>query len=197
MGGHSKGGNLAIYSSMFCDDKVKKKIIEIINADGPGFDKEVIASENYKKILSRINTYIPQSSVIGRFLEHEDDYQVIQSTQRGLMQHDLYSWQVNGTNLVRVQNLTNESKIVNKAVRTWLNDTTPEQRKNFINIIYEVIVTSEAETINDFSVDTIKKITKVIKSYRNIEKEERKEIEEIIKLFFQSIVNSLKSKNAI
>lgn len=192
IGGHSKGGNLAIYSSMFCDEKIKKKILEIINADGPGFDKSIILSENYKKIVDRIDTYIPQSSVIGRLLEHEDEYQVVQSIQRGIMQHDIYSWQVNATSLVHVPNLTNDSHILDRAVRNWLQNTTPERRKNFINIIYEVIITSEAEDINDFGVDTIKKITKVIKSYRNIDKEDKKEIEEMIKLLFQSTIKSIK-----
>lgn len=192
VGGHSKGGNLAIYSAMFCDNKVNKKIVEIINADGPGFDKSIIISDNYKKILSRIDTYIPQSSIIGRLLEHEDEYQVVQSIQKGIMQHDIYSWQVNSSNLVRLPNLTNDSHILDKAVRSWLQNTTTEQRKNFINIIYEVIITSEAEDVNDFGVDTLKKITKIIKSYRNIDKEDRKEIEEMIKLFFESTINSIK-----
>jgi len=192
IGGHSKGGNLAIYSAMFCDDRIKKKIIKITNADGPGFDKSIILSENYKKIVDRIDTYIPQSSVIGRLLEHEDEYQVIQSAQKGIMQHDIFSWQVNGINLVRVHNLTKDSQILNRAVRNWLQSTTPERRKNFINIIYEVISASEVEDVNDFGVDTIKKITKVVKSYKNIEKEDKKEIEEMIKLLFESTIKSIK-----
>lgn len=192
VGGHSKGGNLAIYSATFCNDKIKKKIAGIINADGPGFDKSVILSDEYKRISKKINTYIPQSSVIGKLLEHEDDYQVVQSTQRGIMQHDIFSWQVNGTNLIRVQNLTNDSQILNKALRNWLQNTTPERRKSFINIIYEIIIASEAQDLTDFEIDTFKKITKIIKSYKNIEKEDRKEIEEMIKLLLDSIIKSIK-----
>ena len=192
IGGHSKGGNLAIYSAMFCDSKIQKRIEEIINADGPGFDKSIISSKNYKNILNKIDTYLPQSSIIGRLLEHEDDYQIVQSTQKGIMQHDIFSWQVNNSNLVRLPKLTNDSDILNRAVRNWLQNTTMEQRKNFINIIYEVIITSEAQDVNDFGIDTLKKMTKVIKTYRNIEKEDRKEIEKMIKLFFESTINSIK-----
>lgn len=192
LGGHSKGGNLAIYSAVFCKDKIRKRIEEIINADGPGFDKSIILSKNYNEILDKIKTYIPQSSIIGRLLEHEDEYQVVQSTQRGIMQHDIYSWEVIGTKLIRVENLTNQSQILNNAVRNWLKNTNIKQRENFINIIYEVITASEAESFSDFSIDTIKKVTKIIKTYKNIEKEDKKEIEDMMKLFFESTIDSIK-----
>lgn len=194
LGGHSKGGNIAVYSATFCEEKIKRKIIEIINADGPGFDKSIITTENYLNISERINTYIPQSSIIGRLLEHEDDYEIIHSTEKGLMQHDLFSWQIQGTRLKRIQNLTDESQFVNKVVREWLQNTTPEQRANFVNIIYDVLISTEAKDFNDFGVDTFKKISTAIKSYKNIEKEDRKEIEEMFKLFFESAIKTLKDK---
>lgn len=192
VGGHSKGGNLAVYSATFCEDTIKKRIVKVINADGPGFDKSIILSNNYKKILDKIDTYIPQSSIVGRLLEHEDEYQVVYSIQKGIMQHDIYSWQVNPTSLVRIPSLTNNSQMLNRVLRNWLEDTTAEQRKNFINIIYEVITATEAETLNDFGIDTLKKITKILKSYKSIDKEDKKEIEEMIKLFFESTINSIR-----
>ena len=194
VGGHSKGGNLSVYASMFCKKRIQKKIVEIINADGPGFDESIFNTENYIKILEKVNTYIPQSSIIGRLLEHDEDYEIIHSTQKGIMQHDIYSWQVNATNLVRIPNLTNDSQFVNKVVREWLQKTTPEQRKNFVNVIYDVLIATEAKSIHDFGIDTIKKVATVIKSYKNIDKEERKEIESMIKLMFESAIKTIKDK---
>jgi len=194
IGGHSKGGNLSVYASMFCKKRVQKKILEIINADGPGFDESIFNTENYLKILEKINTYIPQSSIIGRLLEHDENYEIIHSTQKGFMQHDIYSWQVNATNLVRIPELTDESKFVDKVVRDWLKNTTPEQRKNFVNVIYDVLLATEAKNITDFGIDTLKKVATVIKSYKNIDKEDRKEIERMIKLLFESTVKNIKDK---
>lgn len=194
IGGHSKGGNLAVYASMFCKDRIKKRIVEIINADGPGFDEAIFNTENYIKVIEKVKTYIPQSSIVGRLLEHDEDYEIIHSTQKGIMQHDIYSWQVNVTSLVRIPNLTNDSQFVNKVVRDWLKNTTPEQRKNFVNIIYDVLIATESKNLNDFGVDTLKKVGTAIKSYKNIEKEERKEIEAMIKLMFESTLNIIKQK---
>ena len=194
VGGHSKGGNLSVYASMFCKDRIKKKIVEIINADGPGFDESIFNTENYIKTIEKVNTYIPQSSIIGRLLEHDEDYEIIHSTQKGLMQHDIYSWQASGTKLVRISNLTNDSQFVNKVVRNWLKNTTPEQRKIFVNVIYDVLVATEAKSVHDFGVDTIKKVSTVIKSYKNIGKEERKEIEAMIKWLLESAISTIKDK---
>ncbi len=80
IGGHSKGGNLAVYAATFCESKTKKKIIEVYNEDGPGFDKDIIETEEYKQMISKVHTYIPQSSVIGRLLNHQEAYTIVQST---------------------------------------------------------------------------------------------------------------------
>ena len=192
VGGHSKGGNISIYAAMYCKPRIKRKVLEVINADGPGFNEKVIKSKEYLKVLERINTYVPQSSIIGRLLEHEDNYEIVYSSQKGVMQHDIYSWQLEGDNLVRVNDLTDESKIVSKVLKKWLEDTTPNQRENFFNIIYDVLVSTDVNDFNDFNVDTLKKIGTVIKSYKNIEKEERKEIEEMFKLLLESIISAIK-----
>ena len=42
IGGHSKGGNLAIYSAVKCSERVRKKIDCVYNNDGPGFDVNMI-----------------------------------------------------------------------------------------------------------------------------------------------------------
>ena len=192
IGGHSKGGTLAVYSELFCEDKIKNRIERVINADGPGFDKSVIQTENYKKILNKIETYIPQSSIVGRLLEHEEEYQVVKSIQKGVMQHDIYSWQVEPLELVRIPTLTNNSEIFNGIVRDWVKNTTPEQRKNFINLIYEIITTTDAKSLGDFSKNTAKKIGIILNSYRNVNEEDRKEIERMVKLILESAFKVLK-----
>ena len=192
IGGHSKGGNLAVYSAIFCEDKIKNRIEKVINADGPGFDKSIIQTENYRKILNKIETYIPQSSIVGRLLEHEEEYQVVKSIQKGVMQHDIYSWQVEPLMLVRIPTLTNNSEMFNGIVRDWVKNTTPEQRKNFINLIYDIITTTDAKSLGDFSKNTAKKIGIILNSYRSVNEEDRKEMERMVKLILESAVKVIK-----
>ena len=192
IGGHSKGGNLAVYSAVFCKDSVKNKIERVINADGPGFDKSVILTDNYKKILNKIQTYIPQSSIVGRLLEHEEEYQVVKSIQKGIMQHDIYSWEIEPTKLIRIPTVTNNSEIFNGIVSDWLKNTTPEQRENFINMIYEIIMETQARRTSDFRVETAKKIGIILNGYINVNPEDKKEIEHMVKLILVSVFKVLK-----
>lgn len=194
IGGHSKGGNVAVYSGIFCNNKIKNRIIEIINADGPGFDSSIIKTGEYRDILNRIHTYIPQSSVIGRLLEHEEEYKIVESIQKGIMQHDIYSWQVEGPKIVSISENTNGSEIVNGVVRSWLKNTTPEQRKNFINIIYDVLSTTNVSSIHDLSMGLFKNIGIVVDTYKNIDENEKREIKEILKILVKTSFHTLKEE---
>ncbi len=194
IGGHSKGGNLSVYSAIFCKDEIKNRIIKILNADGPGFSKQTISDERYKKIVHKINTYIPQSSIIGRLLEHEEEYKIVKSTQKGLMQHDVYTWQVERTALIKIPELTNQSHMVNKIVRDWLDNTNEEQRKNFINTLYQIIGKTEAKTLTEFSAQWLKNIRKIIETYKTMNEEDKKKMEEMIKLTLNSISTCIKQE---
>ena len=189
MVGHSKGGNVAVYSGIFCNPRIQNRIIEITSADGPGFDKNIIETEEYKAILNRIHTYIPQSSVIGRLLEHEEEYRIVESVQKGIMQHDIYSWQVEGPKIKAIREVTNGSEMINEVTRSWLKNTTPEQRKEFVDIVFQIVNTTNVHSVREFS---IKNVGKIIDSYSSIEKEEKKEIKEMIKVLFKTSFNTIK-----
>ena len=94
IGGHSKGGNVAVYSAITSSEKVKKRIVKVYNYDGPGFNKNIIDKYETDDILEKIETYIPQDSIIGRLLNHKEKKTIIQSIEKGILQHDIYSWQV-------------------------------------------------------------------------------------------------------
>ena len=106
VGGHSKGGNLAVYAAAFCDTEIQDRIINVYNNDGPGFCDKIINSKQYQNIIKKVHTYIPQSSIIGRLLNHQEEITILKSTQTGIMQHDLYTWQVLGGEFVKDE-LTN------------------------------------------------------------------------------------------
>ena len=194
LGGHSKGGNLAVYSAIFCKDEIKERIIDILNADGPGFNKETISNPKYEMTADKVNTYIPQSSIIGRLLEHDEEYNIVESTQKGIMQHDIYSWQVEGNSLIKIPQLTSESNMVNKIVKEWLNNTTVEQRENFVNTLYQIIGKTESRTVMDFSAQWGKNIKKVIETYKSMNEDEKEQMEKMIKLTLSSIMLCVKEE---
>ena len=143
VGGHSKGGNLAVYAAAFCDKKIKKRIIDVYNNDGPGFQEKIIETTEYQEILPKVHTYMPQTSIIGRLLNHEERITILKSTQTGIMQHDLYTWQVLGDKFIRDE-FTNSSEFIDHTISDWLKAVSPEQREKFIDTLFEVLNATEA-----------------------------------------------------
>ncbi len=172
VGGHSKGGNLAVYAATFCDKQTKNQIIEVYNNDGPGFFDNVIDSSEYKGIINKVHTYIPQTSIIGRLLKHEEEITIVKSTQTGIMQHDLYSWQVMGDKFLRTER-TNYSDFIDNTITNWLKEIEPAQREEFIDTLFEILNTTNVTTTNELSSKWLKNATTIIRTYSNLSPETR------------------------
>lgn len=184
VGGHSKGGNLAIYAAVFANDSVKNRIINVYNNDGPGMSSDIIEKQEYKDMVNKIYTYVPQSSIIGRLLYHEEKYKVIESTQTGIMQHDLYSWQLEGKKFIYLEELTKESKVADKVIKGWLNGISPERRQEFVDILYQILITTNAQTLKEFSNNWLKNASICLKAYTTSNEEDKKIISDtLVKLF--------------
>lgn len=198
IGGHSKGGNIAMYSAIGLPQNLKDRVISVSNYDGPGFTKKIVESENYKNILNKITTYIPQSSIIGRLLEHREKCIVLESTEKGIYQHDIFSWQVLGTNIVIISNVTNNSEFFDKTISKWLQQTTPEQRKIFINTVFDLFDSTNVLTFKELSNSKIKNINTILKSYSTIGEKDKKLLSKMIFEFLsagkKSAVEVLKKK---
>ena len=190
LGGHSKGGNVAIYSALKTNKKVQEKIIKVINYDGPGFNREFIEKVKNQDIMDRIFTYIPQDSVIGRIMEHEEGYEIVESIEKGIYQHDIYSWQVLKDKMIKLKDTTKSSETINDTMKDWLKNTTAEQRKIFFDGIFDVFFSAE---VNSFSeINWIKNVPKLFETYKSLSEDERKTIIQMLKLFGKLYFNSLK-----
>lgn len=194
VGGHSKGGNIAIFASVSMTNKIQKRIIKIYNYDGPGFSGKILENKKQENIIEKINTYIPQDSVIGRILEHEEKCIVIKSIEKGIFQHDIFSWQVMKDDLIKLENVTKGSELINNTIRNWLEETTIEQRKIFINSIFELIYATSSNTINEISENWIKSLRKIAKTYKELPEDDRKVMHKMLREFGKAYFKTFRDK---
>ena len=201
LGGHSKGGNIAMYSGIELPLYLKNRVLSISNYDGPGFTFEMVESKNYKKTLEKITTYIPQSSIIGRLLEHKEKCIVVESIEKGIYQHDIYSWQVLGTDIVAFGHIANDSEFFDKTISTWLQQTNSDQRKIFIETIFQLLSATNVLTFKEFSKDKLKNINSMLKNYKTVDENDRKIISKMIYDFIsvgkKSAIEMLKHKHTV
>lgn len=197
IGGHSKGGNIAIYSAINSTQDIQNRIISVVNYDGPGFNEKIANSANFTKMLDRIFTYMPQESIVGRLLEHKEQCTIVQSNEKGIFQHDIFSWQVIGTKPIILNKLTDNSNILNKTINAWLKESSIEQRKIFVDTIFELLYSTKASTISELK---LKNFNIFLKNYNNINDDEKKVINEMISIFIdsikKSIIDNLKEKKS-
>lgn len=144
-GGHSKGGNLSVFASSKCAPEIQSRIRTVYNLDGPGFGDYLMGDPGYLAMVPKIETYIPQSSIIGMLLEHEEAYTVIRSRQVGLLQHDPYSWELMAGRFLEAEDLSPDNKFLDRTIKNWLSGMTDEERSDFVDTVYELLSTGGAK----------------------------------------------------
>lgn len=149
LGGHSKGGNLAVFAAARSSPMIQQRIVGVYNNDGPGFTKYLMGDPGYLAMVPRIRTYIPQSSVIGMLLEHEEPYTVIRSKTVGLLQHDLYTWDVLGREFIPVQEITESSQYIDATIKTWFADMTNQERNQLVDVMFSLLGTGGADNVQE------------------------------------------------
>ncbi|MDG5788580.1 DUF2974 domain-containing protein [Evansella sp. AB-P1] len=184
VGGHSKGGNLAVYAAIKCNSSIKNRIIEVFNNDGPGFHHDIIDSIDYKKMLDRIKTIVPQSSIVGMMLEHEEEYIIVKSSEKTLLQHDPLAWEVLGNEFVCVTHITKESRLLDATLKDWLDKMTEAERSQFVDALFLIFETMNVEKLEDLTQEKWKRMIEIIKAVNNMEPENKKVLTKTIKLLF-------------
>ena len=187
LGGHSKGGNLAIYAAAFASPKLRKRIIAVQDYDGPGFENHVLETEGFKSIKNRINAYIPQSSIVGLLLFHGTEYTVVKSTNNGFWQHDTYSWEVDKTQFVSLERITEKSRFLDSALKEWIGEMSPYQREKFIGTVYEILSRTGAETLSELTENKTENLLTVIKALHGLDGEEKTVIAEAIRKLVKGV----------
>lgn len=149
LGGHSKGGNLAAAGAALCPGKVRDRIQAVFSFDSPGFGPYLLSQPGYQELRTRIRTFVPRSSVVGLLLGREEPYTVVESSQEGLFQHDLYSWQILGPDFVRLEEVDAGSRMIDRALKDWLSGLTCEQRETVADTLYELLTVRDAKTVKE------------------------------------------------
>ena len=174
LGGHSKGGNLAVYAAAHADPMLQSRIRTVYSFDGPGLDDATMASEGYANIARRIRSFVPQQSVVGLLLTYHPEYTVVKSDGIGLLQHDSFTWQVLGTDFIAVTELDVGSQLVDHTVHEWLSKVTPDKRKIFIDTIFDILEATGANTVKELLKDVPGRVPAILKALQKVDFETAK-----------------------
>ena len=179
VGGHSKGGNLAIYGSVMCKS-AHDKILEIYSNDGPGFSKEFQESPETAEMMPKIIRIIPEYSIIGTLLEHEKQPIIVASTSRGLLQHDGFSWEVQGPGLVRRDSLNKTALRFIEILHKWIDGMDMEQKRLLIEDLFATLQASGYENLSEVQSGGLKSLAAMVKRLDKFAPESRGMMQELL-----------------
>ncbi len=172
--GHSKGGNLAVYAAAFSKKKVQDRIESIWSYDGPGMNRETSQSEGYLRIKEKIHSYIPQTSIIGLLMDYFEPYTVVRSNAGGISQHEPMTWQIYGPRFETLESVDQTAVVVRDTLHEWLQNSTPEQRADFVDALFGMVETTKATRVSDLTGEKLKSLLTILGSRREVDPETRK-----------------------
>lgn len=174
VGGHSKGGNLAVWGSVHASESVKRRMREVFCFDGPGFSDGTIRSRAYRDMADRIRVFMPDNSLVGLLLDHDDRYTVVRSSRRGLAQHDGLSWEVLGSGFDYADQLSKRSLHTDAVIKERLQSMSFDERRELVRLMFLLLEATGAKTLSELYSGKYRGILCMLKAYRDMPAEERR-----------------------
>ncbi|MBQ2062829.1 MAG: DUF2974 domain-containing protein [Oscillospiraceae bacterium] len=193
IGGHSKGGNLAVWAAAHLPEEVQDRLLAAYNNDGPGFSVDLLNTEGHRRIAERVHTFVPESSIVGVLLEHAEDYEIIDSSYHAIMQHEPLSWTVVGNRFIRMQERTSIGKLSDDAMRDWLASMTAEERKTFADALFDVLSRGGTRhTLEEAHLSGLTGGAALLRAFAGADEESRRVIKEKLKRLAAEVGEELK-----
>ena len=196
--GHSKGGNLAIYSAANTNEVFRERIEGIYTYDAPGVHTSVLESEGYKAIRSKVVAYVPEDTVVGALLEKDVETVVVKSKLFGVMQHMVYNWQIKGHDLQKLKSRTTGSILFERALKQWMCNYSEEELKIICDVAFDLFADINVISFMDFKDEFYKKVSDLIKAATAIDEKNSKlvvdALSDLIKIYISLAGENFKGR---
>ena len=182
VGGHSKGGNFAVYASAFCDSEIRDtRIDRIYSNDGPGFRKEITKREGYIAVRDRIVKFIPDQSIVGVLLADSEERRYIKSSAKGFSQHDPMTWCIAGTRFEEADARSPLSSFVEDTLSKWLGNQEDDKRRTLVDTFFDSTMASGAQTAGELNKKKLEAYKSFTKAMSEVDDESKSSIQQMLK----------------
>lgn len=181
--GHSKGGNLAVYSNAFCKKTIHKRVQAVYNLDGPDFPNDILENVDYISEQDKIIKIVPEGSIIGVMFENKIQPTIIKSHNLGFMQHDPYSWKCDSNSFVLSTKFNDNINYLDKTVNAFVYELDVNERKIIVDTVFDIISVLNIESLDEFAKSAIKEREQIINALKNVDEDTNLFIKEILKRF--------------
>lgn len=182
-GGHSKGGNLAVYAAMNCPSSIQTRIIDIFDHDGPGFRPEILKESRYGAIKNKIHKYVPKASIVGGIFADEIAYEIVECWSIGALQHNSYVWKSEKGRFIRLEDNSELKKVHDKAMNDWLYSLSDDEISTLVDAIFEVVTAASAKDLFDLIENPKSTVIAAFNKYKELDQKTKDMIVSLLKRF--------------
>lgn len=186
LGGHSKGGNLALVAGMYANSLNRPKIKYIYNFDGPGLKEEQMNSRFFRRIKNKYFLVVPNYTIIGVLLYHPNNMKVVKSDHIGIIAHNCLYWQIEDDCFIETE-LSDFSKRIDKAIVSWLKKYSDEEKKQFVDDLFMIFTRANIDSLIDVKLQTLSKILSILKETNGLSKESKNMINSLVKFLYNNL----------
>lgn len=192
IGGHSKGGTLAIYGALLVPE-LHSNIINVYSNDGPGLNPAILPKnyhDNFETLKGKYIKIIPEYDFFGVIFSSTRKKIVIKSDAFALMQHDGMTWQIKGNKFVR-GTLNKESQYNRKAFNDFLRSIDKEQRKQFIDEFYNACTEKGIDSVDGILRGIVPIMFAALTNFSKMSDESKEAASKLIEVFATQYKNMI------
>lgn len=198
IGGHSKGGNFAVFGSAFCKLHIKDSIIDVYNFDGPGCISDILKKPDYKMIIGRVHKFVPDESIIGMLMYTNAKTLVVSTNAKGILQHDPMTWNVTRNRFNLEPDVCESSKVIDATLKKWSQEVDYQSRAMFGDIFFSCLASNGATKLSHVTSNKVKSLASITKEFQALDSEHQAVVMDVLGTLVaiggDTIKNSLLSK---
>lgn len=192
--GHSKGGNIALYSALKCSEETRCRIARLYNNDGPGFvTDDLIKCPEYREILPNYRHFVPSNSFIGMLLFHDNDFKAVKCKHfLGFIQHDLSLWKTKGTEILFRDDISSFAKITDEFLKQMIYRVTDDEGRLIDKWFGDLITGMGQDGLMNVSRNLVSSVKGAVKVCSSVDSETKAAINSFLGGLGKIAVNSTK-----
>ena len=163
-----------------CSDVARERIERAYSHDGPGFVEEFLNGNAFADLYGRIDKTLPRSSIFGMMFETQEDYAIVESTEFSLLQHNPFSWVVDGRDFVYCERLSAGARYVDGSIREMLLAVSPGERERFVDALFSVFEATGAERFADIAGNLRESLPVMLQAAQGFDKDTRRFVSQTI-----------------
>lgn len=191
--GHSKGGNLALYSAVTCGETLQEKLRGALSFDGPGLKRTLVETAAFARLQPQLRVLVPHASLVGMLFDQPANVRAVHCSMPGILQHYPYSWKTRGMDFRYADDVQRTSLLLGQSLCGMLEKLPLSTRERFVEAVYEIFTAAGANTLNDLAGALVKNAPAVIRQLRGTDPETFRSLRPIIIAFWQSVAQALRA----